>query len=238
VALFLLNKREGRYLTSYIMSPFYDKVETQSFATIISGVFEYWFVITNLGGVMLQIYINLLFLHTMSTSLKSLRKMIDNKGTRQQIKQKFLKVTKAYAKLQLLSSLYNETLGQHFLARFQFSLGWMCVASAFAFVKLLPLGDMLISVMSGTSIPVLLLMLYTLSKFCSNIHTECSELKRFLMSRRVPYCKEVKRELEAFRVVGVKIGSFYCVHRGTPLTLLGMCSNTTMTMLISVNFSF
>lgn len=63
------------------------------------------------------------------------------------------------------------------------------------------------------------------------------ELKNQVEGQRIPG-KVLGRYAKCYKVIGVKIGSFFLVKKVTPLTMLAMISNTTMTLLISVNFSF
>lgn len=71
--IFLLNPQESRYLSSYILSPYYDKEDLNYIALAGGFIFEWWIFTTQWTGLILQVYINLLYLQTMSASLRGLR---------------------------------------------------------------------------------------------------------------------------------------------------------------------
>lgn len=69
-----MNPTEGRYLSSYVLNPYTNKEDTKYIALITGGIFEAWFISTQWAGLILQIYMNLLYLQTMSTSMNGLKK--------------------------------------------------------------------------------------------------------------------------------------------------------------------
>lgn len=75
--LYLRNPQEGRYLSSYVLHPYLEKSENETSirraALSIGLIYETWFFTTVFGGLCLQIYINMLYLQTMTTSMKCLR---------------------------------------------------------------------------------------------------------------------------------------------------------------------
>lgn len=143
---------------------------------------------------------------------------------------------RAYSKLELLSSLYNESIGRYFLSRFNTTTAVSSIASAFLFVKLFSLHDIFITGMSLGCGAILMTTFTSLAIFCSRVHTDSNRLRRTLLKKRVP-STALNKQFKCYKVIGVKIGSFFLVKRGTPLTMLAMISNTTMSLLISVHFS-
>lgn len=154
----------------------------------------------------------------------------------QRKEQAFISVLRGYSKLQLLSTMYNQTVGQLLLSRIKSTAAISCVASAYMLVKLVALNDFFITSLCVCALLIFVGTFSLTTKYCSQVHHNSCELHKYLMSNRIPG-REISKELECFRKVGVRIGSFFLVKRGTPLTMLAMISNTTMTMLISVNFS-
>lgn len=156
-------------------------------------------------------------------------------GERHQ-KKSFYTALHSYSKLHLLSTLYNQSVGEYFLSQFKTTTAVSCVASAFILVKLIGLGDFTITCLSIGCAFVFVGTFSVMTNFCSRVHEDSVQLRLFLLSRIAPG-REPRRRMECYKVIGVKIGSFFLVRRVTPLTMLAMISNTTMTALISVNFS-
>lgn len=140
LALFLCYPKEGRYLSSYILSPYYDKPETKPFALVLGCLFESWFMSTQWAGLTLQIYVNMLYLQTMSSLMSGLRSELRSSLSHRKDKL-ILRSLRGYSKLQLLSSMYNETMGRLFLSRFKSTTAVACVSSAFVLVKLFGMKD-------------------------------------------------------------------------------------------------
>lgn len=145
-----------------------------------------------------------------------------------------IKVLRGYFKLTLLSTIYNQSMGQLFLSRFKSTTAISCIASAFVLVKLFILNDVVITSFAICAVIVFTGTFSLLTKFCSKVHQDSTELRDYLLSQKMSG-KVVNKELKCFRVASVKIGSFFVVKRGTPLTMLAMISNVTMSMLISIN---
>lgn len=148
----------------------------------------------------------------------------------------FIKVLKAYFKLELLSTMYNETVGRYFLSRFNTIVAISIVASAFLFVRLFSLNDVAITGLSVGCGIIFVSLFSLMTTFCSKVQKDSTRLREFMIRHKMPG-KVVDREMKCFKTIGVSIGSFFLVKRATPLTMLAMISNMTMTMLISVNFS-
>ncbi|CAL8087211.1 unnamed protein product [Orchesella dallaii] len=235
--MFVIHKSEGRYLSYHVLGTFYSHRETEHIALAVAFVYEFWFFSTQFGAALLQIYINSLYLQTMSTSMNGLRLRASCLITNQFKRRRMMLMTlRAYPKLRILSTLYNETIGQHFLARFKSCLGICTVGAAFIFIKLLGMKDILITTMGGSGVIVAGTMFYVLAKLCSKVHSGSIQLQTSLQAQKLPE-RKIHKQMACYKVIAVNIGSFYIVKRSTPLTMLGMISNTTMTTLISVNFS-
>lgn len=73
IPLHLTNPTEGRYLSSYILTPYLKKEDTKYAALAVGCMFETWFMSTQWAGLVLQIYLNLSYLQTISTSMEGLR---------------------------------------------------------------------------------------------------------------------------------------------------------------------
>lgn len=148
----------------------------------------------------------------------------------------FLKILRAYSKLQILSTMYNQIIGQLVLSRFKTTMAICMVASAFMLVKLFSVKDPVITGLSGGCLVLMVSNFSMIAKFCSLVHHDSGELHSYLLWHKIPG-QEVSKEVNSFRRIGVRIGSFFLVKRQTPLTMLAMISNSAMSMLISVNFS-
>lgn len=149
----------------------------------------------------------------------------------------FASMLKAYSKLRLLSTMYNEILGQTFLSRFKYASGMCCVSMSFVFVKMVSSGDFFVIGLSGGSMITIVTIFFLMAQYCSKVHADSCELRKYLMSQKLPGKLALGKEMRSYKVIGVKIGSFYVIRRGTPLTLLAMVSNTTMSLLMSINFA-
>lgn len=148
----------------------------------------------------------------------------------------FYRVLQSYTKLQVLSTLYNQSVGEYFLSKFKTTTAVACVASAFILVKLIGLGDFTITCGSIFCFCLFVGTFSGMTIFCSRVHTDSVQLRWLLMSRVRPG-RALRKSMKSYKVIGVQIGSFFLVRRVTPLSMLAVISNITMTALISINVS-
>jgi len=75
---FVGHKREPRHLSSFLLASFYDSqnLAIESLATAAGFLFEFWFWAARMGTIIVQIYINLHCLRTVSTTMKCLKRWV------------------------------------------------------------------------------------------------------------------------------------------------------------------
>lgn len=236
---YVKNPREGRYLSSYVLNPYYDRESTKDIAIIIGIIFEFWFISSQWGGLVIQLYINCLYLKTVSTSMRYIKSINPTGWGKVNREKAFVSKLRAYSKLRILATMYNQTVGFTFLPRFQSTSALVCVCSSFVFIKVLSSAhnpDGFVIGLSGFGMIIFGFSFFAIAKYCSRVHEESLSLLEYLLTQKTPGSL-ANKEMICYKPIGVNIGSYYLVKKETPLTMSAVVSNVTMTMLISNSFS-
>ncbi|CAL8128704.1 unnamed protein product [Orchesella dallaii] len=212
----------------------HDSIGVRAGARIIAAVYEMWWCTTGFASVVMGVYVQMLYLPTAYTTIKELRNYALSVPFR--TKHEVNSILFAFTKLQILSNVYNYSIGQYYNPYLKGFCMVTVVTALIVIVKLFNLHDLTLLGLSGFSLGVGLILVICVSIFCGMIHHQSGVLRNELMHWNMKN-KIVRRRLRAFRPIGVQVGSFYVMHKGVVLIVLSVISNAAMSLLVSMTFT-
>ncbi|CAL8145180.1 unnamed protein product [Orchesella dallaii] len=193
------------------------------------SIMEAYYFFTVWGVFILEMYFNIIFFQAFTITVGQLTN--PSAKTFSEMYQNY----KSYNQLRLLLSLYNNTFGRLYIPYVTSCFGTICVLGVFVSIKLAYLRDVIIMITGIFSIFFFGPVVLVLTTFTGWIHENSKKVKRHLNSQGQGFSgKLARRILRAVKVVAVKSGNFYDIHKITSLTLLGMLANFSVSLLLSV----
>lgn len=139
-----------------------------------------------------------------------------------------------YSQLRILTNLYNNVFGRIFIPGLKLTLGVMLVQSVFITVRLAPQGGFIVlafGFLGGLAIGFILLMFIG---FTALVNEYSKRFSKYIKRKEGSYTKYGRSLIKAYKIVAVSSGSMYNIEQITCLTVLGIISNVTGSVLISV----
>lgn len=141
----------------------------------------------------------------------------------------------AYNQLRILTTIYNNSYGVSYIPYITSLCGMVFVQGVIILIKLAYLNNFLI-----TSCGVLCMMccgmvLLIVTTLTSGVHKNSLQFVHHICCNSARGTNE-RCLINSLKVVSVKSGNFYEIHRNTCLTALGMLANISGSMLLSIQF--
>lgn len=206
-------------------------------AVIVSITVDIWYVFMIWGAYLLTFHINLAFMHTFKTTVQLILMTSNN---RKSSLAKLQETMLIYSKLRILTTTYNTLYGALYVTPIKSMFGSMIILSALLSIRLATRDDMAARV-CGISMFVLVTgIVIVFLTFTAMVNEWSINLENFLRQKygrgegMLSSRKFSRRLLRSFKAEAVKSGNFYNIKRLTCLTVLGLYSNMTASVLMSV----
>ncbi|CAL8128703.1 unnamed protein product [Orchesella dallaii] len=234
--LYLMRYNEKWFLTAYVFQGLYhhDNINVRAGARFIATVYEMWWCSTGFASCVMVIYVQMLYLPTVYTTLKGLSNYAKSVPFRTRPEANSILAT--FSQLRILSNVYNYSIGQYFNPLLKGLCILIVVSALIVLIKLFNLHDLTLIGVSVFSLGVAFALVICVSVFCGMIHHQSGVLQNELMRWNLRN-KFVRRKLRAFRPIGVQVGSFYVIKKGMVLIVLSVISNSAMSLLVSMTFT-
>lgn len=207
-------------------------------AIIIGLAVDHWHLNVIQGPGVLLIQINMSFMHTFKTCIgkilnRQLKTPPANVAASLRCLQEDMRI---YSKLRILSNLYNNIFGALYVFPFKVILTFFLVMMVTITVTVAGQGgDLFLLLFGFVCTFVCTVFAITFTTFMAMVNEYSVKLRKNLMTRRECQATCLGRRLvNSFKVEAVWTGSFYGIQRISCLTLLGLTSNLTGSILIYI----
>lgn len=199
-------------------------------AVIVSTAVNIWWTILIWRSYLLTFHINLAFMHTFKTTIIYLISSNNLKNSNGNGLVKLQNTLFIYSKLRILTTIFNSVYGTLYVPPVKSLFGSTIILTTLLAIRLATKDDVAVRVCGVSMFFCVTAILTIFITFTAMVNEWSRKLENFLRKRQeveIFSSKLSRRLLRAFEVEAVKSGGFYEITKLTCLTVLGLISNMT-----------
>lgn len=205
-------------------------------ATFVGLIFDLWFVFYIWGPMFLVLHINLGLMHTFKTAVLLMMQAPSKNCKVTSSKLLLEKHMLIYSMLRIITELYNNVFGPILVPGATSVMGAMIALSIFVCVRLAGKGGPLVAlfgISGGFCVAGVLIVFVT---FLAMVHDYSTKFWQWLRKNKDKSFRGTlgRRLVMSYKVVAVSSGGMYKIQRTTCLTVLGLVSNVSASVLIAI----